>query len=192
MMFSRSLLARFGVQFASKIPRESPAVARMYVFPLNSSTTSNPVPATFCKYRRNHVLDYLPAVGSAACRAPANEFGPLALKAVRQRMIDNGWSRGYINKSIGRIRRCFKWAVENELVRPDMYHGLMGNESFPSARRAKISCGRICYGKTNLTAFRRSTARRNDVAMGTGIGVLCLRSGPSNFNFVDTLKKRPA
>jgi integrase len=58
-------------------------------------------------------------------RTTANEFGPLALKAVRQRMVDNGWSRGYINKSIGRIRRCFKWAVENELVRPDMYHGLM-------------------------------------------------------------------
>lgn len=58
-------------------------------------------------------------------RKSADEFGPLALKAVRQRMVDNGWSRGYINKSIGRIRRCFKWAVENELVRRDMYHGLM-------------------------------------------------------------------
>ena len=58
-------------------------------------------------------------------RTIANEFGPLSLKAVRQRMIDSGWSRGYINKSIGRIRRCFKWAVENELVRSDIYHGLM-------------------------------------------------------------------
>lgn len=58
-------------------------------------------------------------------RTTANEFGPLALKAIRQRMVDNGWSRGYINKSIGRVRRCFKWAVENELVRLDMYHGLM-------------------------------------------------------------------
>lgn len=58
-------------------------------------------------------------------RTTANEFGPLALKAVQQRMIDKGWSRSTINKSIGRIRRCFKWAVENELVRPDMYHGLM-------------------------------------------------------------------
>jgi integrase len=58
-------------------------------------------------------------------RTNANDFGPLALKAVRQRMIENGWSRGYINKSIGRIRRCFKWAVENELVRPDIHHGLM-------------------------------------------------------------------
>jgi len=58
-------------------------------------------------------------------RTIANEFGPLALKAVRQRMIEKGWCRSTINQSIGRIRRCFKWAVENELVRPDMYHGLM-------------------------------------------------------------------
>ncbi len=58
-------------------------------------------------------------------RKLADDFGPLALKAVRQRMIDKGWSRGHINKSIGRIRRCFKWAVENELVKRDMYHGLM-------------------------------------------------------------------
>ncbi len=40
-------------------------------------------------------------------------------------MIDKGWSRSTINQSIGRIRRCFKWAVKNELVRRDMYHGLM-------------------------------------------------------------------
>ena len=58
-------------------------------------------------------------------RKDANEFGPLALKAVRERMTDSGWSRSYINKAIGRIRRCFKWAVENELVGPDVYHGLM-------------------------------------------------------------------
>lgn len=58
-------------------------------------------------------------------RSNAAEFGPLALKAVRQKMIGYGWSRGYINKSVGRIRRCFKWAVENELVQPSIYHGLM-------------------------------------------------------------------
>ena len=40
-------------------------------------------------------------------------------------MLGKGWSRSTINQAIGRIRRCFRWAVENELVRPDMYHGLM-------------------------------------------------------------------
>ena len=71
------------------------------------------------------IKDALKLVRELYGRTTANEFGPLALKAVRQRMIDKGWSRGTINKSIGRVRRCFKWAVENELVRPDMYHGLM-------------------------------------------------------------------
>lgn len=71
------------------------------------------------------ILESLKIVRELYGRKIANDFGPLALKAVRQRMVDKGWSRGHINKSIGRIRRCFKWAVENELVRRDMYHGLM-------------------------------------------------------------------
>ena len=33
----------------------------------------------------------------------AVEFGPRALKNVRQKMIDLGWSRKYINKQVGRI-----------------------------------------------------------------------------------------
>lgn len=50
---------------------------------------------------------------------PAEEFGPLALKAVRQKMIDGGtMCRTFINKSVGRIRRAFRHGVENELVQP--------------------------------------------------------------------------
>ena len=71
------------------------------------------------------IKDALKLVRELYGRTNANDFGPLALKAVRQRMIDKGWSRSTINQSIGRIRRCFKWAVENELVRPELYHGLM-------------------------------------------------------------------
>jgi len=56
--------------------------------------------------------------------APAAEFGPLALKAVRQSMIDAGWCRSHINKQVGRVKRLFKWGVENELVPPSLYHGL--------------------------------------------------------------------
>lgn len=55
----------------------------------------------------------------------ANQFGPLALKTVRGQMVNAGWSRNYINSQIGRIRRAFKWATEEELVKPDIYHGLM-------------------------------------------------------------------
>lgn len=49
----------------------------------------------------------------------ASTFGPIALKAVRQQMIDSGkMCRRFINMSISRIRRMFRWAVENELVEP--------------------------------------------------------------------------
>ena len=55
---------------------------------------------------------------------PVSEFGSLKLKAVRQNMISMVWARGNINSMIGRIRRVFKWGVENELVSPDVLHGL--------------------------------------------------------------------
>lgn len=54
----------------------------------------------------------------------AEDFGPLSLKAVRQKMIERGWCRTNINRMINRIRLMFKWAVENELLNPSIYHGL--------------------------------------------------------------------
>jgi len=69
-------------------------------------------------------------------RTPVSEFGPLKLKAVRQRMIDAGWSRRYINAQIDRIRRMVKWAVENELASPDIYHGL---QAVAGLRRGRSS-----------------------------------------------------
>ena len=55
---------------------------------------------------------------------PAKDFGPLALKAVRQVMIDNDWTRETVNGAVSRIKRMMKWAAENELVTPGIYHGL--------------------------------------------------------------------
>ncbi|HZZ79828.1 MAG TPA: hypothetical protein VFE62_15020, partial [Gemmataceae bacterium] len=57
-------------------------------------------------------------------RTQARQFGPLSLKAVRQKLIESNLSRGYVNSSVGRIKRMFKWAVENELVPLSLYHGL--------------------------------------------------------------------
>ena len=48
--------------------------------------------------------------------SPAADFGPMALKNVRQAMIDAGRSRKLINKDVNRIRQMFGWAVENELL----------------------------------------------------------------------------
>jgi integrase len=46
------------------------------------------------------------------------------LKTVRQKLIDAGLARGVINQRIGRIRRMFKWAVENQLIKPDVFQAL--------------------------------------------------------------------
>jgi integrase len=82
---------------------------------------------------------------------PAAEFGPLKLKAFRDAMLKPrrvqrrrratdpqtgkasvkeveveiaGWSRRYANKQVNRIRHVFKWATEQELIPPTVYHGL--------------------------------------------------------------------
>lgn len=55
---------------------------------------------------------------------PADALGPRRLIAVRAEMIALGWCRATVNQQVGRIKRMFKWAVENELVAPGMFHGL--------------------------------------------------------------------
>jgi integrase len=79
----------------------------------------------------------------------ARDFGPLALKAVRKAMIEHpitckvkvkdvrtgkvreeakvlrqGLTRKNVNKQVGRIKRLFAWAVEEELVPVEVYQSL--------------------------------------------------------------------
>ena len=52
------------------------------------------------------------------------DFGPLALKAVRQEMVAMKWCRLTVNRHVGRIKHVFRWAVENELVEAAVYDRL--------------------------------------------------------------------
>ena len=65
---------------------------------------------------------------------PAHEFGPLSLKAVRNEMIQLGWSRSHINKQVSRIRMLFKWAVSEERVESSVYERL---RSLPALKRGR-------------------------------------------------------
>lgn len=51
---------------------------------------------------------------------PAKDFGPLALKVVRVKMVELGWTRGTINAGMSRIRRICKHAIAIELVNPNI------------------------------------------------------------------------
>jgi len=67
-------------------------------------------------------------------RAPAIEFGPLALRNVQAAMIETGWSRQFINQQTMRLRRIFKWAAAAELV-PAYVHNAL--EKVDGLRRGK-------------------------------------------------------
>jgi len=46
----------------------------------------------------------------------AVDFGPVALRAVRETMIESGLTRGGINSRVARIKAAFKWAASHELI----------------------------------------------------------------------------
>ena len=54
----------------------------------------------------------------------AIEFGPSRLRAVRQAMIDRGWSRRHINHQVRRLTMMFKFAGAQELLPASVYEQL--------------------------------------------------------------------
>jgi integrase len=55
---------------------------------------------------------------------PVDEFGPLCVKAARQRWVNEGRSRTECNRRVGIIKRIFKWAVSEELASPTVYQAV--------------------------------------------------------------------
>lgn len=67
---------------------------------------------------------------------PAAQFGPRALRAVREKMIQDGLRRRNINCRIGRIKRVFKWAASEELIPGEVYHALLAVDGLRYGRCA--------------------------------------------------------
>lgn len=80
--------------------------------------------------------DALKPLNRLYSRTPAAEFGPRRLKAVRQRMIELKWTRSHINKQVGRIKRMFKWGVEEELVPGAVYQSIAAVSGLRRGRSA--------------------------------------------------------
>jgi integrase len=64
----------------------------------------------------------------------AREFGPIALKAVRQSLVDSGLCRRTVNQRLARLARVFRFGVENELVPAAVYHALKAVPGLRSGR----------------------------------------------------------
>lgn len=105
-----------------RLPDELPTAA--------ATTTVNEIIIAYVKYAHGHYLSRRPGTitevrgikGAAGIlkklfgRLPVAEFGPKALKLVREAMIAKDWSRTYTNKQVNRLKRMFRWAAEEELV----------------------------------------------------------------------------
>jgi len=64
---------------------------------------------------------------------------PSVLKATRDRMIQSGLARKTINARINRIRRMFRWGVENDLAPLQVLQGLM---AVSPLKRGAPACGK--------------------------------------------------
>jgi len=70
---------------------------------------------------------------------PAVEFGPLALKAIRQRMIDSDLCRNEVNRRTRKIVRLFKWAVSEELLPSGVLEALRAVDGLRRGRGVRES-----------------------------------------------------
>lgn len=106
--------------------------------------------------------------------SPAKDFDSVALRMVRQRMIDTKeWCRDYINKSLGRLVRVFRHAAKNKLVPASTLTDLELVEPLESGRTAaKDYAPRTEVPATTLEAIKAvadpMTRDMIDLALLTG------------------------
>jgi integrase len=77
---------------------------------------------------------------------PVAEFGPLCVKAARQRWVNDGRSRTECNRRVAIIKRIFKWAVSEELVPSAVYQAVgtvAGLQKGRTAAREKDPVGPV-------------------------------------------------
>ena len=90
---------------------------------------------------------------------PAEDFGLLALRAVRQRMIDDGLARTSVNARVNRVRRSFRWAASIEMVPVAVVQALAtvaGLQKGRSEAREPDPVGPVAIDRVEATSPRLS------------------------------------
>jgi integrase len=73
-------------------------------------------------------------------RTPVAEFGPLQMKAMRQKYLEMGLTRQGVNRRLGYLRRLFKWGVGEGLVPPPVHQALTAVEGLKKGRTEAPEC----------------------------------------------------
>ncbi|HEY2585967.1 MAG TPA: site-specific integrase [Tepidisphaeraceae bacterium] len=82
-------------------------------------------------------------------KTPAVDFGPLALKALRNRLLAEheiedrktkkrskvpGWSRTFTNRQISRVKHVFKWALGEQMIPAAVHQAMLAVEGIRQGR----------------------------------------------------------
>jgi integrase len=73
----------------------------------------------------------------------ARDFGPIAFKTCREAILEAGRSRSTVNSYANRVKRMFRWGVENELVRAEVYQALQAVSGLRRGRSAAHETGPV-------------------------------------------------
>jgi integrase len=108
---------------------------------------------------------------------PASEFGPLALKAVREQLVARGYARKHVNQLVGCVKGMFKWATGEELVNPSVYHGLLAVSGLKAGRTTARETKAITPVSDELVEATLSHLSRQVAAMVRLQRLTGMRSG---------------
>jgi hypothetical protein len=81
------------------------------------------------KAERAHVRGMLRCVVKLFENEKAAAIGPAELREIRKLMVEQGWSRTYVNEQVGRVKRMYKWLAAEPLIPITTYQALRGNPS---------------------------------------------------------------
>jgi integrase len=105
-------------------PETGPSIDELMVAYWDRHVTSYYVKAGRPTSEQDNIRQSLRFLRRLYGQTPAKDFGPRALKLVREAMIQAGRCRTLINKDICRIRQMFAWSVENELLGVQVHQAL--------------------------------------------------------------------
>jgi len=109
---------------AMVIPKSDPIIAELVAAFLNHSATYYRRPDGTPTGEHDQMVASVRPLRQLYSRHRVADFTPTCLKSVRDAMIKAELSRGLINSRVNRIRRVFRWGVENELVSPGVLQAL--------------------------------------------------------------------
>lgn len=84
------------------------------------------------------------ALRQALGSSRASQFGPLAFKSFRERLVASGLCRGVVNQRCGHVKRMVGWAVSNELVPASALHALQAVTGLKKGRTEARETEPVC------------------------------------------------